>query len=90
MSDHPLNHQPRKFRSISAPGLIGRVYDHKWQIRFLDILGIEIFRLDPYVLHGPDRRDNGLAEIKEVARKTRKENPTLPIHSVKISYLGVL
>lgn len=76
---------------IPRPSILGkRVYDHAWRIAFLNVLGGEIFSLDPYILHGPDPRDNGLAEIKAMATKTREQNPSLRIHSCKIEYLGTL
>jgi hypothetical protein len=81
-----LMHPLRKFPSILGK----RVYDHAWRITFLNALGGEVFSLNPYVLHGPDPRDNGLAEITEMAKKTREANRSLPIASCKIQYLGVL
>lgn len=82
----PLMHTVRKFPSILGK----RVYDHAWRITFLNVLGFEVFSLNPYVLHGPNPLDNGLSEIKEVARKTRRDNPAWRIHSCKIKYLGTL
>lgn len=86
--DHPLIHQPRKSPSSSLHP--GRIYDHAWCVKFLDRFGRVIFALDPYVLHGPDKSDNGYAEIVKMAADTRAKNPTAPIWSVKISYLGIL
>lgn len=81
-----LMHEPRKFPSILGK----RVYDHAWRITFLNAAGLEVFSLNPYILHGPDPRDNGLAEIKKMAAKTREENRSLLIKSCKIAYLGTL
>jgi hypothetical protein len=82
----PLMHTPRKFPSILGK----RVYDHAWRITFLNIMGGEVFSLNPYILHGPNPIDNGLSEIKECAAKTRAMNPNMKIHSVKIKYLGTV
>lgn len=82
----PLMHTPRKFASILGK----RVYDHAWQITFLNVLGGEVFSLNPYILHGPNPADNGLSEVQECARKTREMNKNLRIHSCKIKYLGTL
>lgn len=82
----PLMHPIRKFPSILGK----RVYDHAWKITFLNAAGGEVFTLAPYILHGPDPADNGLAEIKEMAAKTREQNRSLEIHSCKIAYLGTL
>lgn len=86
MSKFTLLHSARKFPSILGK----RVYDHVWRITFFNALGGEVFRIDPYILHGPNPADNGLSEIKECAEKTREMNPSYNIRSCKIAYLGTL
>lgn len=83
MSDSPLSHQARKFPSI----LRKRVPDEYWRVRFLDKTGRLIFKLDPYILHGPNPNDRGLAEIIAMAKETIKKNPFARIAQFHVLHL---